>query len=164
MRKLIAFVFALVLILGYPTEAQAAKCTSSQLNQIRTAQNAVDNARRNLGYQQGYLRLQQSSVKGAQSAQRSAQSKVDGITRQINQLYAKEATANRVELIDIQVKRRKLEVDLSNAEWNLKTAQANLDRELKWLDIKQRNVDDAAAKLQQKQDDLARYQSKCSIY
>ncbi|MEY4349833.1 MAG: hypothetical protein RL719_1130, partial [Actinomycetota bacterium] len=56
MRKLIAFVFALVLILSYPTEAQAATCTSSQMSQIRSAQNAVDNARRNLGYQQGYLR------------------------------------------------------------------------------------------------------------
>ena len=164
MRKLIAFFFAFVLILGYPTEAQAAKCTSSQANQIRIAQGAVATAQRNLGYQQGYLRLQQSSLKGAQSSLRSAQSKVDGITRQINQLYSKEATANRVELIDIQVKRRKLEVELSNAEYNLKTAQANVDRELKWLDIKQRNVDDAAAKLQQKQNDLARYQAKCSQY
>lgn len=164
MRKLIAFVFALVLILSYPTEAQAATCTSSQMSQIRSAQNAVDNARRNLGYQQGYLRLQQSSVKGAQSTQRSAQAKVDGINRKLAKLYARESRANRVELIDIQVETRKLEVALSNAEWDLKTAQANLDRELRWLDLKQKNVDDATTKLQQKQDDLSRYQSKCSQY
>ena len=164
MRKLIALLFALVLIVSYPSEAQAAPCTSSQANQIRSAQSAVDNARRNLGYQQGYLRLQQSSVKGAQSAQRRAQSKVDEINRNLSVLARQESTANRVELIDIQVKRRKLEVALSNADWDLKTAQAALDRELKWLETKQRNVDDATDKLQRKQDDLARYQAKCSQY
>ena len=164
MRKLIAFFVALLLVLSYPTEAQSATCSSSQASQSRSAQMAVHNARRNLGYQQGYLRLQQSTVKYAQTAQRSAQSKVDSINRQINALYAKEAGANKVELIDIQVQRRKLEVALSNADFNLKTAQASLDRALSWLETKQRNVDDATAKLQQKQNDLARYQSKCTQY
>lgn len=164
MKKFVTLIAALMLVVTFPSDAQAAACTSSQSNQIRVAQSAVNNAQRNLGYQQGYLRLQQSSVTGAQNAVRSATRKVDNINKALNVNFKLQAKANRVDMIDLTVAARALNVDLSNAEYGLKQAQSRLDQEQKWLDLKQRRVEDAANVLSQKQSDLARYQSRCSSY
>jgi len=163
MRKLIALLVALIFVTITPMEAQALKpCTSSQLNAIHSAQRAVEDAQRQVTYQQGYLRLAQLTFKSTQDSLRSEQSRVDQLTATLNTYFAQERGANRVRLLDLQVAEEKTQALLDSRLRSLKIAQSFFDNADRTLSRKQEAVSAAQENLASKQAELQRQQSKCS--
>ena len=163
MRKLLTIGVAILMIAFTPVEAQAVgTCSSSQNYVIRSAQSAVDTAQRNLGYQQGYVRLANISFKAAQDNLRSAQRKYDQLNTTLNRYIAQEAGANRVKLLDLQVAEERVQSSLDGAQRALTLAQSAFDRAQDNLSRKQGGVSSAQQLLDRKLADLARQQAKCT--
>ena len=163
MRRILTILVALLLIGLTPAEAQAvAPCSNSQNSVIRSAQSAVNTAQRNLGYQQGYVRLATITFNAAQTSLKSAQSKYDQLNSTLNGYFAQEKGANRVKLLDLQVAEERVQKSLNTAERDLNLAQAAFDRAQTNLSRKQEGESSAQQNLDRKQAELARQQAKCS--
>ena len=163
MRRLLTILVALLLIGLTPAEAQSvAPCSNSQNSVIRSAQSAVTTAQRNLGYQQGYVRLANITLNASQSSLKSAQRKYDQLNATLNGYFAQEKGANRVKLLDLQVAEERVQKSLDVAERALNLAQSAFDRAQSNLAQKQDGEFRAQQNLDRKQSELARQQAKCS--
>mgnify|MGYP000140137007 FL=1 len=163
MRRLLTILVALLMIGLTPLEAQAAApCSNSQNFVIRSAQSAVSTAQRNLGYQQGYVRLAKVTFNSAQSNLKSAQRRYDQLNATLNRYFAQEKGANRVKLLDLQVAEERVQASLNTAERDLNLAQDAFDRAQANLSRKQEGESSAQQNLDRKQAELSRQQSKCS--
>ena len=163
MRRLLTILVALLMIGLTPVEAQAAApCSSSQNFVIRSAQSAVTTAQRNLGFQQGYVRLATITFNAAQSNLKAKQRKYDQLNATLNLYYAQEKGANRVKLLDLQIAEERVQKNLDVAERDLNLAQSAFDRAQSNLGQKQEGASRAQQNLDRKQSELARQQSKCS--
>ena len=161
-NKATVLAVALAIVLTSPVEAHAATCTFSQKFAITNAFSAVTNAQRQLDTAQTFLRMQQGTVNSVQSKVQYWQTRVTTLSSKLSGLYAKEAKANRVQLIDLHIAERNTKADLDYASGQLKSSLNDLSTEQGWLNMKQRNVDDAQNKVSQAQTALSRAQSVCT--
>jgi hypothetical protein len=163
MRRLLTIGVALLMIAFTPAEAYAVgSCTTTQNSVVRSAQAAVNNAQRNVGYQQGYVRLATITYNAAQSNLKTKQRKYDQLNATLNRYYAQEKGANRVKLLDLQIAQERVLASIGVAERDLNLAQSAFDRAQSILSRKQESLAGVQQSLERKQSELARQQAKCT--